>query len=233
MRTSNKKRTALIQLIGLIFAVLPFFLYFSLATDYYTGIGASDYPYDKVIYVNNSFSVDIARLTNIGTLNFTVKPVWIPDNNPSCTVELPTNFMLVVGESKTITCNVFSSTVGNFSGKVEFICDVNLPANFTGNPSVPGHTTKVNFIFKEPIKQAYMPYDYKPILIIGSIMGISATAILTFLHIRKKHPSQAQITNVNVNISNLKTDKRTSRKEYMRNYMREKRRKQREAKSQS
>lgn len=222
----------------ILLATLPIFLQsVSSQNDYYTGIGVSDYPHDKIIYVNSSQTVEIARLTNTGTLNFSVRSVWTPDHNsPDYQVELPNEFTLTIGESRLVTCTAFSSTIANFSGKVEFICDVTLPPNFTGNPSVPGHTTKVNFIFKEPTPLPIVtPYEYirtvlyayfKPILITGSIGGASATGALVFLHFRKKSADELEAGTV-------ETEKQKAKKEYMKNYMREKRRKQREAKMQS
>jgi len=214
------------------------------------GLGVSDLEVHIRIENGQSDWYEVADIANEPRLNttafnITVQVSWVPTNNDwtpqvnnsDLVVEVSfqknlnvNNITLAPTQHSLVFAKIVSATPGIYHGLIQFKGTIQLPPNSTGNPTNPGGSAHVTFDVVNPVKQAYASYDFKPIIIFSLIGGVSATAILTFLHIRKNIRHKRKLPMLTLAI---KTDKRTSRKEYMRNYMREKRRKQREAKSQS
>jgi PKD repeat protein len=115
--------------------------------DYTTGLGVSDYEARPRIIIGHTSRFEVARVSNQGTLNLTLTPIFVPDYNttdggitmvftPNTTELAPQEDIIIQGEVTEAT------KLGTFQGKVDFKCSVNLP-NASGNPSIPGGSAKV------------------------------------------------------------------------------------------
>lgn len=151
--------------------------------DMHTGFGVSDY--NTVLTLNTTEPVwtDIARLYNTGDFNITVTSTWIDENNPSgVQIELtPKTVKLQPDETVLIRARVTGQSEGQFTGEIDFSCDVELPSDYTGNPSVPGGTAHARFIVLAT-STTHPPFNWVPI----AVVAIALICVLSFVVYRKK-----------------------------------------------
>lgn len=163
--------------------------------DYTVGLGVSDYEARPRVTVGSSLFFEVARVSNEGTLNLTITPIYVPDYDapqsgltvvftPNTTTLAPQENILIIGEVTE------ALAVGTFNGKVEFKTTVVLPANATGNPSTPGGSAKVTITITEvppAVEQlpiAIFNVEFNPLLL-GIPIGFSGLGAVVYLHHRR------------------------------------------------
>jgi len=163
------------------------------AEDFTVGLGVSDYEARPKITIGQSLKFEVARVSNEGTLNLTITPVYVPDYDasqsgitvvfaPNATTLAPQENILIIGEVTE------ASEAGVFNGKVEFKTTVVLPANATGNPSTPGGSAKVTITITEapPVAEPLATFNvgFNPLLL-GIPIGFSGLGAVVYLRHRR------------------------------------------------
>lgn len=153
--------------------------------DLHTGFGVSDY--DTVLTVNIAETVwtDIARLYNTGDFNMTVTCTWIGEHNPvGVQLDLtPETVRLQPDETVLVRARAIGQREGDFTGEIDFSCDVELPIGYTGNPSVPGGTAHARFIV---LSELSSPLGFNWMLFGIGLVAIGVLSVATVVYWKKR-----------------------------------------------
>jgi hypothetical protein len=155
----------------------------------YAGLGVSDANIVGFVNITETRQFEVGRIYNTGDFNMAVTSTWVPDGNyTGINIEIiPSEVYLKPDDARTIYAKVTGLAVGNYSGKISFSCNVHLPPNYHGNPSVPAGQANARFIVLEKPIVASQPF---PKLIPIATTAIILATCVTFFGawvIYKKH----------------------------------------------
>lgn len=174
---------------------------FSLVTVCYAQtqrFGISDYEaHPQVRIGEDAEPFKIARISNEGHLsegdfNFTVTPIFTPYYNKTAAelqlVFTPNSAFLQPQDSVLFYGKVVSATKkGTFQGMVDFNCSVDLPLNYTGNPSTGGGSAKITVTILEPSPPALFVLPPLTLLLPLILVPSLGIPISVFAYRRHKH----------------------------------------------
>lgn len=169
-------------------ALLPVFLVASTSAES-VGLGVSDLSLNVAVIPGETKKFEVARLYNTGDFDLKITSTWTPNYSSSgILIEVTPNPLYLIPEkSALVYLKVTVNELGNYSGYVDFSCDVKLPENYTGNPSVPGGRAHAVFNVVEKPPTPIPPAPILPMMeiiagIITGIIGVVVILIWYFKH---------------------------------------------------
>lgn len=161
---------------------------FSTQGEMHTGLGVSDMNVVGFVNLTETKRFDVGRVYNTGDFNMTIIGSWVGDSEGVQITVIPEQVFLKPLVAETVYVEVLGLTVGNYSGRVAFSCDVHLPPAYVGNPSVPSGQVNARFIVQpeevpKPQEETAMPvFPFDPIiaLAVGAIMCVVAVSVFAW-----------------------------------------------------
>jgi len=113
-----------------------------------SGLGVSDMNIVGFVSQMETKRFEVGRVYNTGDFNMTIMSSWVPegDSKGIQVTVVPQQMFLKPLVAEAVYVEVLGLTVGNYSGKVAFSCDVHLPPTYVGNPSVPSGQANAKFV---------------------------------------------------------------------------------------
>lgn len=127
----------------------------AISDDMYTSFGVSNINVNKVIELGETYTFDVAMIYNTGDFIMNVTSTWSPEDGSdvgNIMVNIFPAWVVLYPDktenksSQTVRAEVKAVSIGNYSGSIDFDCDVFIPKNYTGNPSAPGGTATASFM---------------------------------------------------------------------------------------
>lgn len=170
------KYTVPIMIVLFLFTILPMLR----SEELHVGLGVSNMNLVATLNGNQTEKLEIGRVFNTGDFNMTISGTWIPNGDGSSLSinVIPNEMFLQPNEAETVFVEATGFELGNYSGIVDFSCDVHTPPNYVGNPTVPGGRMNVKFeVGEEVYVQEEIEEDIIEMSLWETLLPICAQAI--------------------------------------------------------